>query len=295
SKALSPTADEPTSPFRDNRHGETFPTISGLDAGQDRETIAKTSAIPHESPPKVTSPGGDEGSMKHKLKELMEFCTSFQNQQSRMAQKISAQDLEISKLKERIKVLEDSNRSHTSAQGDAPNRGGEDLRTSGEDLVGDKEASEKTDKGSDSTSEMENILSSMGAANILASGGLKDVAPGSQQVPTASLPVAIASETIAPAVATSSPRVPTAITSYLRRTRSSKGIVLKASQPSQITFTTTFSAKGKEKMIDTEKPSKRKLQEQLSEQAARRLEEEFAQEDQAIRDRLVTDAEIARI
>ncbi|GKG35712.1 hypothetical protein Tco_0440866, partial [Tanacetum coccineum] len=140
-------ADEPASLLRDDRHGEAFPTVSSLDTRQDRKNIAKTSAIPHESPPRVTSPGGDEGSMQQKIKELMDFCTSLQSQQSQIAQKIHAQDLEISNLKARIKVLEDSNRSRTYAQEDAPNWGGEDIRASGEDLAVDKEASERTDKG----------------------------------------------------------------------------------------------------------------------------------------------------
>nr|GEW83903.1 reverse transcriptase domain-containing protein [Tanacetum cinerariifolium] len=35
----------------DVRYGKTFPTITRLDAGQDRENIAKTSAMPHEASP----------------------------------------------------------------------------------------------------------------------------------------------------------------------------------------------------------------------------------------------------
>nr|GFA05627.1 hypothetical protein [Tanacetum cinerariifolium] len=38
-----------------------FPTVTRLDAGQDRENIAKTSAMPHEALPRVTSLGGGEG------------------------------------------------------------------------------------------------------------------------------------------------------------------------------------------------------------------------------------------
>ncbi|GKE97629.1 hypothetical protein Tco_0020980, partial [Tanacetum coccineum] len=49
SKALTPGADEPASPLRDDSHGEAFPTATSLDAGQDRENIPKTSAMPHES------------------------------------------------------------------------------------------------------------------------------------------------------------------------------------------------------------------------------------------------------
>ncbi|GKA60426.1 hypothetical protein Tco_0759833 [Tanacetum coccineum] len=296
SKALSLEADEPTSLPRDVRHGEAFPTVSSLDAGQDRETIAKTSAIPHDSPLRVTSPGGDEVSMQPTIDELMEFYSNLQTQATNMAAQIKNQDLEISQLKARVKVLEDIvMRRQGAVQEDAPNRGGEDLWVSREDLADDKEASERTDKGSESTGEMENILSSMGAANILASGGLKEVSPANQQVPTVSSSVATASATIAPAVATTSPRIPTALTSYSRRTRSSRGIILDSSQPSHITPTTTFSSKGKEKVIEPEKPNKKKLQEQLSEQAARRLEEEFAQEDQVVRDQLAIDAEIARV
>nr|GEY62875.1 putative ribonuclease H-like domain-containing protein [Tanacetum cinerariifolium] len=42
---LSPAADEPASLLRDDRHGEAFPTVFSLDAGQDRENIAKISVI----------------------------------------------------------------------------------------------------------------------------------------------------------------------------------------------------------------------------------------------------------
>ncbi|GJU65674.1 hypothetical protein Tco_1247509 [Tanacetum coccineum] len=64
SKALTPGADEPASPPRDDSHGEAFPTATSLDAGQDRENIPKTSAMPHESSPRVTSLGGDEGKLR---------------------------------------------------------------------------------------------------------------------------------------------------------------------------------------------------------------------------------------
>ncbi|GJS69348.1 hypothetical protein Tco_0702189 [Tanacetum coccineum] len=64
SKALSPVADEIAPPTRGDRYGEAFPTATSLDAGQDRENIPKTSAMPHELFPRVTSLGGDEGSLK---------------------------------------------------------------------------------------------------------------------------------------------------------------------------------------------------------------------------------------
>ncbi|GJS70250.1 hypothetical protein Tco_0703091 [Tanacetum coccineum] len=88
SKALTPGADEPASPPRDDSHGEAFPTATSLDAGQDRENIPKTSAMPHESSLMVTSLSGDEGSLQLKLNELMDFCTKLQSQHSQMAAKI---------------------------------------------------------------------------------------------------------------------------------------------------------------------------------------------------------------
>nr|GEX76226.1 hypothetical protein [Tanacetum cinerariifolium] len=61
SKALPTDADEPASLLRDDSQGEAFPTVFGLDVGQDRENIIKTSALPHESTPRVTSLDADEG------------------------------------------------------------------------------------------------------------------------------------------------------------------------------------------------------------------------------------------
>nr|GEW88548.1 hypothetical protein [Tanacetum cinerariifolium] len=61
SKALSLAAKEPASLLRDDRQGEAFPTVFSLDVGQDRENIAKTSAMPHESSLRVPSLDADEG------------------------------------------------------------------------------------------------------------------------------------------------------------------------------------------------------------------------------------------
>nr|GFD05164.1 hypothetical protein [Tanacetum cinerariifolium] len=43
--------------------GEACPTESGFITDQDRATIAKSSTLPHDSAPRVTSPAADEGSM----------------------------------------------------------------------------------------------------------------------------------------------------------------------------------------------------------------------------------------
>ncbi|GJS60884.1 hypothetical protein Tco_0655668 [Tanacetum coccineum] len=81
-----------------------------------------------------------------------------------------------------------------------------------------------TDKGSESTGDLANVLSSMGAANILASGGLKEVfTTASPQVPPVSSNVSIA-------IVTASEKDPTAevlttardTTPYTRRLRASR-------------------------------------------------------------------------
>nr|GFB80572.1 synaptobrevin, longin-like domain protein [Tanacetum cinerariifolium] len=59
--ALLTIADEPASPIRDVSEGEACPTESGFIADQDRATIAKSSTLPHDSTPRVTSPAADEG------------------------------------------------------------------------------------------------------------------------------------------------------------------------------------------------------------------------------------------
>nr|GEV94152.1 hypothetical protein [Tanacetum cinerariifolium] len=73
SKALSPAADEPASLSRDDSQGEAFPTVSSLDAGQDRENIIKTSALPHESSPRVTSLDAEEGKEEVRVERSTEL------------------------------------------------------------------------------------------------------------------------------------------------------------------------------------------------------------------------------
>nr|GEV56794.1 hypothetical protein [Tanacetum cinerariifolium] len=136
SKALPTAADEPTSLFRDDSQGEAFPTVSGLKARQDRQNIIKTSALPHDSTPR----------------------------QTKMATKIAAQDLEISNLKARIKILEDKDKGSAELSGDDALIKGRSLET------GDEAGVERsTERESNKTEEMVNVFTSMDAANILTS------------------------------------------------------------------------------------------------------------------------------
>nr|GEW12592.1 reverse transcriptase domain-containing protein [Tanacetum cinerariifolium] len=84
--------DELDSPLRDVSQGEACPSDSGFIADQDRATIAKSSTLPHDSAPRVTSSAAVEG--------------------------------KINKLKERVKLLEDKEGvAATRSRDDAPIKG----------------------------------------------------------------------------------------------------------------------------------------------------------------------------
>nr|GEW43627.1 hypothetical protein [Tanacetum cinerariifolium] len=227
SSALPTATDEPTSLLRDDSQGEAFPTVSGLKAGQDRENIIKTSALPYDLPPRVTSLATDEGSMQHQLQELTDLCTHLQRQQTEMALKINAQDLEISNLMARIKFLKDKDGGGTEPSG-------EDATTKGRSLETEEEA----------------VVSVPPAAKVSTVG----IPTDSGLVPTFS-----------PIFTTAS-----VVTPYSRR-------------------------KGKEKMVESNKTKKKKLQEQIDVQVAREMKEQMAREDQRRNKQIARDAEIARI
>nr|GEY35678.1 Obg-like ATPase 1 [Tanacetum cinerariifolium] len=229
-------------PSGDIKYREAFPTDTSLDADQDRENIAKTSAMPHEELPR-TSLGGGEG----------RGCSKHRGMNQ-----------------------------------------GDDL------LVGDtvKDSDKSADKGSDSTDEMSHVLDSLGAANILASGGLKLV------FTTASLSVVNASIDISPVVAIASGSFPTAAiltiasvaTHTTRVTRSSQRVVIGSLSPISVNISCISKKdKGKRKMTEPEQPSKEEVLEQMSIKLARDLEAKFAQEDQIIREQVERDSEIAKI
>nr|GEW91811.1 hypothetical protein [Tanacetum cinerariifolium] len=244
SKAFSPAADEPASLLRDDSQGEAFPTITSLDAGQDRENIIKTSALPHESTPRVTSLDADEGSMQQQLQELMDFFTGLQRQQTQMAAKIQDQDLVISSLKARVKILEDKDRGREEpAQEDAPIKWGSMK-------IGEEVGVERsTDLGIVSVSPV------VAATTI-------GVSAVSRLVPNVSVILTIAS----------------VVTPYSRR-------------PREI----SAKDKGKEKVVESDVPKKKKLQEQIDAQVSRDMEEEFARDNQRLSEQLAKDSEIARL
>nr|GEX95687.1 hypothetical protein [Tanacetum cinerariifolium] len=92
SSVLLTVADKPASPLRDVSQGEACPTDSGFIADQDRVTIDKSSTLPHDSAPRVTSPVADEGSMQQTIPELTTLCTSLQRQLSELTAKFQAHE-----------------------------------------------------------------------------------------------------------------------------------------------------------------------------------------------------------
>nr|GEU63471.1 hypothetical protein [Tanacetum cinerariifolium] len=250
SSALPTTADEFASPLGDDSQGEACPTVSVLETKQDKANIIKTSTLPHDSPPRVTSLAADEGSMQQKLNELTDLCTRLQRQQTEMASKITTQDSEIASLKARIKLLEDK-----YGGGDKPS--GEDATIKGRSLeTREKAAVEKsTERGSNDTEELVNVLTSLDAANILTSRGVQvvSVSPAAE-VPTVSVPTASG---IVPTTSTIFTTASVA-TPYSRR-------------------------KGKEKMVESDTPKKKRLQEQIDVHMAREMEEQLAREDQRMK------------
>nr|GFC02300.1 hypothetical protein [Tanacetum cinerariifolium] len=184
SKALSPSADEPASLSRDDRHGEAFPTVSSLNAGQDRENITKTSVMSHESSLRVPSLDANKDSMQQRLHDLMDLWGII--------------DI------------------------------GDELR-----------ADKGTEKGSNDTEEMVNMLSSMEAANILSSGGAAfstaSVSP-TDVFPTAGVPT----------VSGSFPTVSAIFTTASVATRT-RGITIRSLRPMRIPIISAKD-KGKEKV-----------------------------------------------
>nr|GEU64895.1 hypothetical protein [Tanacetum cinerariifolium] len=237
SKALSPVADELAYLLRDDSQGEAFPTVSSLDVGQDRE--------------------------------LMDLYIGLQRQQTQMAAKIKDQDLEISSLKARVKILEDKDRGREEpAQEDAPIKG-ESMEIREEVSV-----ERSTEVGSNDTEEMVNVLSAMEAANILTS-----------RVAAVSVsPVAAATAVGVPTVSRLVPTVSaifttaSVVTPYSRR--------LREIFPKD---------KGKEKVVESNVPKKKKLQEHIDAPVAREIEEEFARDNQRLSEQLARDSKIARL
>nr|GFC25291.1 hypothetical protein [Tanacetum cinerariifolium] len=163
-------------------------------------------------------------------------------------------------LKARVKLLRDR-------EGVDVERSGDDAPIKGRNL---DERDAVAERVSDDTEEMVTALTSMDAATVLASG-VADVPTGSGSIPTASPPAA--------EVPTGSDVVPTA------------GLIFATG-----TVVTPYTRRnGKETLVESETPKKKKIQEQIDIQMARQLEEEMERDAQRMNEQIARDAEIARI
>nr|GFB04609.1 integrase, catalytic region, zinc finger, CCHC-type, peptidase aspartic, catalytic [Tanacetum cinerariifolium] len=214
------------------------------------EPASLSSTTPRDSVPRVTSPAAEEGSMQQTLNELMAFCTSLQRQHLELLAKFQAQEVEISRLKDRVKCLEDK-------EGVIGDKSGDDAPIKGRRSNEREAAAEKISTDSE---EIARVLSSMDATTVLA--GETNVPTGSGSIPTAGPPATI--------VSTSSEVGLTASPIVRRR-------------------------KGKEILVESDTPKKKKLQEQIDAQMARELEEQQEREYLRMNEQIARDAKVARI
>nr|GFC63084.1 hypothetical protein [Tanacetum cinerariifolium] len=146
-------ADEPASLMRDDSQGEACPTDSGFIAYQDRATIAKSSTLPRNSASRVTSLAAEEGT----------------------------QEVEINRLKERVKNLEDQKGVIGDKSRDgAPIKG-----------KSTNEGEAPAERISNDSEEIARVLTSMDAATVLA--GETNVPTGTGSIPTVGPPATIVS------------------------------------------------------------------------------------------------------
>nr|GEW23304.1 hypothetical protein [Tanacetum cinerariifolium] len=188
--------------------------------------------------------------MQQTLNELTAFCTRLQRQHSEILAKFQAQEVEINRLKERVKNLEDQ-------EGVIGDKFRDDAPIKGRST---NEGEAPAERISNDSEEIVRVLTSMDAATVLV--GETNVPTGSGFIPTAGPPATI--------VSTGSEVGPTASPIVRRR-------------------------KGKEIMVESDTPKKKKLQEQIDAELARELEEQQEKENLRMNEQIARDAEVARI
>nr|GEV47832.1 hypothetical protein [Tanacetum cinerariifolium] len=238
-----PLLSIPTAPISPVTQTETTP----IQQYTRRARIAQSSALP---------PVTDEPASLVRDVSEGEACPT---DSSFIADQDRAQEMEIHKLKDRVKILEDK-------EGVTATQSGDDAPIKGKSI---NEGEAATERISDDLEELARVLTSMDAATVL-TGGI-DVPTGSGFIPTAGPPVGD--------IPTSSDVVPTASLVF-----------------ATATVVTPYSRrKGKEVMVESDTPKKQRLQEQIDAQVARELEEQQEREDKRMTEQIARDAEVARI
>nr|GEX10033.1 hypothetical protein [Tanacetum cinerariifolium] len=133
--------------------------------------------------------------------------------------------------------------------------------------IGEEAGMEKsTERGSNDIEELVNVLTSLDATSILTSRVQVVSVPPTAEVATVGVPTGSGMVPTASLIFTTA----SVVTPYSRR-------------------------KGKEKMVESDTPKKKKLQEQIDVQVAREIEEQMTREDQKRNEKTAKDTEIARI
>nr|GFB79997.1 hypothetical protein [Tanacetum cinerariifolium] len=223
--------------------------------------------------------------------ELTALCTSLQRQYFELQAKFQAQEEEIVKLKNRVKVLED-------IEGVATTQSGDDAPIKGRSINEREAAAERITNNSE---EIARVLTSMDAATVLA-GGI-DVPTGSGFIPTAGPPATVIStgkeiarvltSMDAATVLAGEANVPTG-SGFIPTAGLPATIVSTGSEVGPTASPIVRRRKGKEVMVESDTP-KKKLQEQIDAQVARELEEQQEREDMRMNEQIARDAEVARI
>nr|GFB42920.1 hypothetical protein [Tanacetum cinerariifolium] len=164
-------------------------------------------------------PVAAEGSMQQTINELTALCTSLQRQYSELAVKFETQGIETTRLKARLKLLED--RQGVPAEGS-----GDDAPIKGRNLDEGEAAAERA---SDDTEEMTTMLTSIDAAIVLASRAV-EFPTGSGSIPTAGPPAAEV-PTCSDVFPTASPVFATATVDTLYRRRKGKEVMVESDTP----------------------------------------------------------------
>nr|GEX50723.1 hypothetical protein [Tanacetum cinerariifolium] len=229
----SQQVDEPTSPVRDVSEGEACPTDSDFIADQDRATIAKSSTLPYDSAPRVTSPAAVDGTEGKSQ-------TSRGQPRSDWCQSADDAPIKGKRIDEVERISSDS----------------EKIRMD--------EGEVAVERASEDTEEMATVLTFMDATTVLA-GGI-NVPTGSVNIPTVGPPV-VDIHTGSDVVPTASPIVATAtvITPYSRR--KGKEVMVESDTPKKQSLQEQFDAQVARELEKQQEKENKRMTEQIARDA----------------------------
>ncbi|GJS36107.1 hypothetical protein Tco_0534489 [Tanacetum coccineum] len=273
-----------------------------------RKDIGPTEPIPDEDTNKepISTPSCDplqSGEDRLQLTKLMSLCTSLQEKVLDLEEAKTAQAKEIASLKKRVKQLEKRRKSRTSRLKRLMKVGSASKVESSNDvsLGAQEDASKQEKKIADLDADKEEVS----AADPVTTAG-EVVTTANVEVTTASAPTITIDElTLAQTLIEIKVAKPKAVTNAATITTTTrpkaKGVVVQelsefktTSSSSQVSQLPQAKNKGKEKMVEPEKPSKRKDQISLDKELALRLHAEEQAERERMQKEKVAQEEASR-